>query len=91
VPAKGTYAKSVSRWFNDNKSGLLASLGLKSRQVDMHSFRRSFVSILERGDEKEALIASVVGHGKKTVTQRYNDGYTLEQKLRTVSLYKVPE
>ncbi|MEC9291373.1 MAG: site-specific integrase [Pseudomonadota bacterium] len=90
-PNRGTYAKNVSRWFNDNKNGFLTKLGLKSKHVDMHSLRRTFISVLERADEKEALIASVVGHGKKTITQRYNDGYTLEQKLRAISLFKEPQ
>lgn len=66
--------------------------GKRRSLVNYHSFRRWFITMAERADQPESIIAVVVGHARKGMTLgRYSAGPLIEQARRCVEAVKLPE
>jgi integrase len=86
-PVKKNRSRNVSRWFNDR---FLVKLGIKSKEVDFHSFRRTLTTKLAQAGVQEAHISVVLGHATTSITQRYNTGgYTLKQKQEAIEMFNI--
>ena len=58
-------------------------VGIESRSLALHSLRVCFVTDAYRAGYSEALVAEIVGHANKTITQHYHRGFEVG-KLREV-------
>ncbi|MFG1465303.1 tyrosine-type recombinase/integrase [Xanthobacter sp. DSM 24535] len=65
--------------------------GKRRSLVNFHSFRRWFITMAERADQPESIIAVVVGHKRTGMTLgRYSAGPLMEQARRCVEAVKLP-
>lgn len=65
--------------------------GKRRSLVNFHSFRRWFMTMAERADQPEHLIAAVVGHKRNSITLGlYSAGPLVEQARRCVEAVKLP-
>jgi hypothetical protein len=61
------------------------------RQHNLHSIRRTFVSILENAGCAENVVAAIVGHGIRSLTYGlYNSGPSLEVKAAAIEKLAYP-
>jgi len=74
------------------KVGVDATLPGKRRSlVNFHSFRRWFITKAEQADQKENIIAAVVGHKRESITLGlYSAGPVFEQAKRCVEAVTLP-
>ena len=64
--------------------------GRRRAIVNMHSWRRWFISQAERAGIDERVISDVVGHKRKSMTGRYSAGASMEQMRVCVEAVKLP-
>jgi len=66
--------------------------GKRRALTNFHSFRRWFITMAERADQPEHIIAAVVGHKRTGMTLgRYSAGPVMEQAKRCVEAVRLPE
>ena len=62
------------------------------RQHNLHSIRRTFVSILENAGCAENVVAAIVGHGIRSLTYGlYSSGPSLEVKRAAIERLSYPD
>ena len=67
-------------------STIKVELGLPPEKV-LHSYRKSFITKLEKGGVSEGVAADIVGHRKKTMTYGlYSGGTSMGQRQKAVEL-----
>jgi integrase len=65
--------------------------GKRRSRVNFHSFRRWFITMAERADQPESIIAVVVGHKRTGMTLGvYSGGPLMEQARRCVEAVNLP-
>ncbi|MBS7544650.1 DUF6538 domain-containing protein [Ancylobacter oerskovii] len=65
--------------------------GKRRALTNFHSFRRWFITMAERADQPEHIIAAVVGHKRTGMTLgRYSAGPLMEQARRCVEAVRLP-
>jgi integrase len=64
--------------------------GRRRAIVNMHSWRRWFISKAERAGIDERIISDVVGHKRRSMTGRYSAGASMEQMRACVEAVKLP-
>jgi integrase len=66
--------------------------GKRRSRVNFHSFRRWFITMAERADQPESIIAVVVGHKRASMTLGvYSGGPLMEQARRCVEAVSLPK
>ncbi len=81
--ARGFLSGRVSRWYGR----YAVRVGVKhDKSVNFHSFRHSFIDALRRAGHYQAEFQPLIGHGNRTVTDRYGrlpDG-TIERRAQMI-------
>ncbi|MHA6646384.1 site-specific integrase [Mesorhizobium sp. A623] len=77
VPNYG-WGKNLSVWFNTR---LLVKLGIKTKQLVLHSLRHTMATRLLQADVQETIVQGLIGHARKGVTQQhyFDAGYKIRQ------------
>ncbi|WP_215776922.1 site-specific integrase [Paludibacterium sp. B53371] len=82
MSATNGYGARVSKWFSGQagrESGFLYRAGIDA-QVSFHSFRHTFITMLEQADISPILVKRLAGHSFTDVTyERYSKGSTAKQ------------
>jgi integrase len=80
------WGKNLSVWFNTK---LLVTLGLKTKQLVLHSLRHTMTTRLLQADVQEPIVQGIVGHTRKGVTQQhyFDKGYKIEQLKEAIEKY----
>jgi integrase len=64
--------------------------GRRRAIINMHSWRRWFISKAERAGIDERVISDVVGHKRRSMTGRYSAGASMGQMRVCVEAVKLP-
>lgn len=85
----GGYGRNVSVWFNTK---LLVRLGIKTKQLVLHSARHTMVTRLSQAGVEEPVVKGVVGHTQQGVTQQhyFKAGYTVSQLKEAIEKFQFP-
>jgi integrase len=80
------WGKNLSVWFNNR---LLVDLGIKTKQLVLHSLRHTMATRLLQADVQEPIVQGIVGHTRKGVTQQhyFDAGYKIRQLKDAIERY----
>lgn len=80
------WGKNLSVWFNTR---LLVNLGIKTKQLVLHSLRHTMATRLLHADVQEPIVQGLVGHTRKGVTQQhyFDAGYKVRQLKEAIEKY----